>query len=584
MSAVVAMSSCADIWKEKTNNQWGDDDVWRISDMAMGVLNSAYTSMPTRPDSYGSNFLDAATDNALTNSYNSDVYKLTSGSWSTMSHPLSNWSKCYTQFQHINLFLEKGLTDEILYDKVDAGQDAAYKKRLYGEAHFLRAYWGFCLLRQYGGKTDDGEALGYPLTLHFITEDEAKNMTDFKRNTYEECVEQIVKDCETAMENLPSSYSGADVVLGASNIGLPTSLTAAALRSRVLLYAASPAFQTDAVVRIDGMGSFTVLDDAEYTAKWERAALAADEVLNLPGFGKEFYALRATDLADAGNTTPSEFLFRTFFNSRDMESRHFPPYYWGNANTVPSQNLVDAFPMANGYPITEEESGYDPSDPYVGRDRRFYLNVYYHGCPFGNSGQPINVMTDGKDGLNYNQNASVSGYYLAKFMSGNATMLNPSQATNSQHYYPEFRRAEVFLNYAEAANEAWGPYGKGASCVYSAYDVVKTIRERSGGITDTEYLDKVASEGKDAFRTLIQNERRLELAFENHRWYDLRRCLLPLAEPAMGVEVSLVDGKLTYEPKFVSERKFNDVRYYYAPMPYDECIKNPEMVNNLGWK
>lgn len=380
------------------------------------------------------------------------------------------------------------------------------------------------------------------------------------------------------------THSGADVVLGASNIGLPTSLTAAALRSRVLLYAASPAFQTDAVVRIDGMGSFTVLDDAEYTAKWERAALAADEVLNLPGFGKEFYALRATDLADAGNTTPSEFLYRTFFNSRDMESRHFPPYYWGNANTVPSQNLVDAFPMANGYPITEEESGYDPSDPYVGRDRRFYLNVYYHGCPFGNSGQPINVMTDGKDGLNYNQNASVSGYYLAKFMSGNATMLNPSQATNSQHYYPEFRRAEVFLNYAEAANEAWGPYGKGASCIYSAYDVVKTIRERSGGITDTEYLDKVASEGKDAFRTLIQNERRLELAFENHRWYDLRRCLLPLAEPAMGVEVSLVDGKLTYEPKFVSERKFNDVKYYYAPMPYDECIKNPEMVNNLGWK
>lgn len=583
-SAVLAAVSCADAWKEKSNNQWGDEDVWRISEMAMGVLNTAYTSMPTRPDSYGSNFLDAATDNALTNSYGSDVYKLTSGSWSSLSHPLSNWSKCYTQLQHINLFLEKGLTDEILYDKVDADQDVAYKKRLYGEAHYLRAYWGFCLLRQYGGKTESGEALGYPLTLHFITEDEAKEITDFKRNTYQECVDQIVSDCETAMENLPVAYSGADVVLGASNIGLPTALTAAALKSRVLLYAASPAYQNDNVVTLNGMADFTVVDGEAYSAGWEKAAFAADEAIKMPGFGLEFYGLKATDLADAGNTTPSEFLSRTFFNSKDMENRHFPPYYWGNANTVPSQNLVDAFPMANGYPITAGESGYDPSDPYSGRDRRFYLNVYYHGAAFGNSGEPLNVMLDGKDGVNYNQNASVSGYYLAKFLSSNATMLNPVQSTNSQHYYPEFRKAEVFLNYAEASNEAWGPKAKGPGCQYSAYEIVKAVRERSGGITDTRYLDEVADAGKDAFRVLIQNERRLELAFENHRWYDLRRCLLPLAEPAMGVEVALVDGKLTYTPKVVSERKFNDVRYYYAPLPYDEVVKNPEMVNNLGWK
>ncbi|MGM9769077.1 MAG: RagB/SusD family nutrient uptake outer membrane protein [Candidatus Cryptobacteroides sp.] len=583
-SAAVAAVSCAEGWKEKANNQWSDEDVWRISDMAMGVLNSAYTSMPTRPDSYGSNFLDAATDNALTNSYNSEVYKLTSGNWSSISNPLSNWSKCFTQFQYINTFLEKGLTENTLYDKVDADQDAAFKKRLFGEAHFLRAYWAFCLLRQYGGKTEGGEALGYPIAVQFITEEDAKDFSKFARNTYQECVDQIVSDCDTAIENLPVEYSGADVVLGASNIGLPTSLTAAALKSRVLLYGASPAYQNDDVVRLDGMGEFSVLDEDTYAEGWERAAFVADELIRTAGFGTEFYAITASDLADAGNVTPSEFLFRTFFNSKDMESRHFPPYYRGNANTVPSQNLVDAFPMANGYPVDDPESGYDPSDPYSNRDRRFYLNVYHHGASFGNSGEPINVMVDGKDGVNYNQNASVSGYYLAKFLSVNASILNPVQSSNAQHYYPEFRRAEVFLNFAEASNEAWGPSAKGPGCLYSAYEVVRMIRERSGGITDTGYLDKVAAEGKDAFRTLIQNERRLELAFENHRWYDLRRCLLPLAEPARGVEVSLNDGKLTYTDKVVAERKFNDVRYYYSPLPYDECVKNPDMVNNLGWK
>lgn len=583
--ATTVLAGCADLWKEKSNNQWGEEYVWTISEMAMGVLNSAYSAMPGTPDHYGSNFLDAATDNAVTNVYTSDVYKLTSGNWSATSNPLSNWTSCYTQFQHINTFLEKGLTDKIVYDKENAEQDAAYKKRLYGEAHFLRAYYGFQLLQQYGGKTDDGQALGYPIAIQFITEDDAADFKAIKRNTYEECVLQILKDCDTAIENLPAAYTGADIVLGSGSIGLPTSLAAAALKSRVSLYAASPAYQTDKVTTITGMGEFNVIDEQAYAAGWERAAVIADEVINMNGFGTAFYGIQATDLADAGNTTPAEFLLRKFSNARTMENRHFPPYYLGKANTTPSQNLVDAFPMANGYPINDPASGYDPSNPYVGRDNRFYLNVYHHGATYGNTGLPVNVMAGGKDSYTYNANASVSGYYLAKFLSKNELMLDPMAATNSQHYYPLIRKAEVFLNFAEAANEAWGPKGKGAGCTYSAYDVIKMIREASGGIQDTGYLDKVAEEGKDAFRTLIQNERRLELAFENHRWYDLRRCLLPLDEPARGVKVSIENGVLTYDTSVVvAERKFDDIRYYYSPMPYDECIKNPGLINNKGWK
>ena len=165
-------------------------------------------------------------------------------------------------------------------------------------------------------------------------------------------------------------------------------------------------------------------------------------------------------------------------------------------------------------------------------------------------------------------------------------MLDPVTSTNSQHYYPIMRKAEVFLNYAEAANEAWGPKGKDPDgiCKYTAYEIIKTIRKTSGGITDTRYLDEMAVD-KASFRELIQNERRLELAFENHRYYDIRRWLLPLNEPVRGVTVTEQNGVLQYNTsKEIEARQFDDIRYYYSPLPYDECVKNPNLINNLGWK
>ena len=291
----------------------------------------------------------------------------------------------------------------------------------------------------------------------------------------------------------------------------------------------------------------------------------------------------------------AEFVFRAFHNTKELETRHFTPYYLGKANTIPSQNLIDAFPMkASGYPIADTgNSGYDASAPYSGRDNRFYLTVYYHGATYGGTGLPLDVVYGGKDSPSYDFKASRSGYYLAKFLSKKEAMLDPITSTNAQHYYPILRKAEVFLNFAEAANEAWGPKVKGTyqdaegntvTCKYSAYDVIKTIRKASGGITDTRYLDEMAAD-KESFRELIQNERRLELAFENHRYYDMRRWLLPLNEPVRGVEVTEQNGVLHFDTsKEVEARKFDDIRYYYSPLPYNECVKNPNLVNNLGWK
>ncbi len=592
-AALLLSSSCAGGFDEKVNDNWSEEQVWSVADIARGVLNYVYTNVQTRFDSYNNNFLDAATDNATTNLSGSLMDDLTSGAMSATNNPLDIWSTAYEQFQYLNYFLENGLADDTLYDRTDEEVDAELKLRMMGEAYFLRAYWGFRLLQVYGGKSDSGEALGYPLRMYFVEEAEAEDLESWSRDSYADCVAQIIADCDMAIVNLPTTYTGDGTVTGVTLMGRATSFAAAALRSRVALYAASPAFQSDDVVQLVSMGNFVVADDDAYTAGWIESAEVSEAAMATIGY--TFYPLTASDVADATSTTPSEFLYRIYHSSREMETRHFPPYYLGNANTVPSQNLVDAFPMANGYPIGHDLAYYDETNPYVDRDKRFELNIYYHGKIFGNSGKEIDVTDDGRDSPQYNYSGSRTGYYLAKFLSKNNTILEPLTQTNAIHYVPLFRRTEIFLNLAESLNEAFGPTSRGsyeneegviAEFTYSAYEIIQMIREQSGGITDTGYLDEMA-QSKETMRELIANERRIELAFENHRYFDLRRNLCSLTESVRGVVVS-DDGDgndLEFDTSVeVDKRAFASVKYYYAPIPYDEIVKCPNMINNLGWR
>lgn len=584
LCSLFLLIACENVLEEKKVNQWTEDDVWRVPQMAQGVLMKAYAGIANVPDNSGGNFLDAATDNALTNSYSSSVYKVAMGGMTTSVNPFDNWSVCYDQLQYVHQFLENGLTGNIKYNRVDSVVNKQIKDRLKGEAYFLRAWWSFQLLMQYGGKTDTGEALGYPIVTKFVTEEEAVDPESFTRNTYADCIRQIQNDCDTAMAYLPMTYTGSDPVTGATQIGRASRLSAAVLKSRVALYGASPAYQPDAVTQITGNGSFTVVDNDAYEKNWARAALVSDSIIQISGFGN-FLGLKANNIADAPNTTPADFVFRKYFNNRVMEGRHFPPFYYGNANTTPSQNLVDAFPAANGYPANDPRANLDPANPYTKRDSRLDLNVYYQGKVFGTAGKAIDVVPGGRDSREFHANASRSGYYLAKFMSKKNAMLNPVLPSSAIHYYPLLRKSEVYLNFAEAANEAWGPKGKDPSgkCKYTAYDVIKLVRSTSGGIANTAYLDEMAAD-KNLFRQLIQNERRIEFAFENQRYYDMRRCLLLLNEPVKGVEVSRdAGGALSFTVKEIEARKFDDIRSYYAPIPYEERLKNKNLINNAGW-
>jgi hypothetical protein len=573
---VIIFSACEDGLEPKVDNTYGDEDTWRLPEKAEGVLMNAYANVDRQLDGYGNNFLDVATDNAVTNNFGAGLYALGSGSLSPQSNPLGIWDQAYNQFRYIHLFLENGLGENITYILTDNKADSLYKERLKGEAFFLRAWWGFKLLQHYGGKTNEGEALGYPIITRTLTDDEATDPGRFKRNTYEECVEQITADSDSAAYYLPAAYAGGDPVVGDVNLGRATQLAAIALKSRVYTYAASPAYQPDDITALADMGSFTVVNEAEYIAGWERAAQESNAVINEIG---NFISLKANHF-NAANT-PNEYIWRSYHNNKSMEVRNYPPYYYGNGVTGPSQNLVDAFPMQNGYPIDDPRSGYNPQDPYSGRDPRLDLNIFYNGRVL--AGEPLETFAGGKDSQQTYQKATRTGYYLRKWLSTADNMLDPESPQNDHHYNARLRKTEIYLNFAEASNEAWGPTTIGPGCNQSALDVISAIRS-TAGINSDDYLNEIAGQGKSAFRSLIQNERRVELAFENHRFFDMRRWLLKLDEPVRGMKITREeDETLSFEPFVVEERNMSDIRYYYLPLPYQEVVKSPGLVQNMGW-
>jgi hypothetical protein len=594
--------SCEDSLKMKKDNTWEDKYTWGMADGARAVLNKAYQGNNNLPDSFGEAFLDAATDNAVAANRTSAAWLAGNGGISKTNSVIGNWSLCYNMFQYVHEFLRKGLGDDVLYYRPEESkpQDQAMKKRLEGEAYFLRAWWGFQLLQRYGGRAADGQAYGYPIVTEFIDEDNLDDPKLFTRNTYEECVQQILTDCDVAIEKLPVYWNGASELEGTPNIGRASGMAAALLRSRVALYAASPAYQDNTVVTIDGMGAYTVVDQQAYRVKWERAARMAKEAMNMTGFGAYTFQIAAKFAANPCNEN-NEFVFRARTSgNRNLENRHGPPSNFGLAQTQPSHNLYLACPVADGgYPLSDPRSGYDPDEPYALTLGKRGTNLFYrHGSDYGSYTLANSIPTENHSTKNYfnlaygnvdtpaySSNATMTGYYLKKFILPTIITDYANMGSPSQRFNPYLRRAEAFFNYAEAMNELYGPGGTGnvggMDLDISAMAQMKEIRTKAGITTDT-YIDECTT--TDLMRELIQNERRLEFAFENHRFFDMRRWLMPLSEPVLGIKITYGDdGGYDYEVYTVETRPMNEVKYYFLPLPEAELQKSPELKNNMGW-
>ena len=527
-----------------------DTAVWSNPDYAEGVLLNAYKEMPETNMHYGDDFLDVATDNALSNS-NSGIAGLVRGEWEPEANPIGRWSEWYSQIRNVNLWIENG--QDAPYKLSDKEYNAKYVSKLLGEAYFLRAWYYFNLLQVYGGYVGD-QVMGVP---YFKTVAAQDSPEVSPRLSYMECVENIVADCDSAAAHLPKQYTDPDGIFSKTLKGRATSPAALALKSRVLLYAASERFNPE--------------NDAE---RWSIAAQAAYDAIMACGP----WALLKHSAAFYQDFGHQELIMaRMNIESNKLEKLNRIPSENGNGRTAPSQNLVDAFPDKDGFPIAES-SIYDPENPYADRDPRL---GYFILCN-GNKSNSKTVMSylGGSDAPDKAERTSRTAYFLKKWL--NLSLSNDSgNESRGNHVYPLFRKTELFLNFAEAANHVSGPASPCLETGKSALDAINVIRGKYDMKTD--YASALAVDGEEAFAAFIENERRIELCFEDHRFFDVRRWNYPLErinEPIKGVEITQTISKLLYEYKVIETPSYRE-NMYSAPIPYTEV--NRGLLQNNGW-
>jgi len=516
------------------------EDVFSEFDRTKNFLTSVYSYLPHDFVSIDGAMRAAATDEAIHVWDLSNVHRMNNGTWSAIQ-PIDNvWGNMYSGIRAANVFLKEteGQTFEELRYNVDYAELMEQFAIYPYEARFLRAFYYFELVKRYKN---------IPLITEVLTPEES---LDVDPTDFETVIQFIVDECDEIADFLPVDFGEFS---SAQETGRATKGAAMALKSRALLYAASP------------------LHNAENDpALWEQAATAAFDIINMWE-----YNLESNYSNNFNNINSSELIFATRQGpSNGLERRNFPVgYEGGNTGTCPTQNLIDAYEMKDsGMPITEDPL-YDPQNPYAGRDPRLYETVILNNDIW--KGETVETFVGGRNGQPV-PNATKTGYYLRKYLIEEIN-LDPTNTTTREHTWVLFRYAEVLLNYAEAINEIYGPY-TGGSIGMSANFAVTLVRERSDMPPFPEGLSK------DEFRRRLQNERRVELAFEDHRFWDVRRWMIgDSTKDIYGMEIRRQnDGSFSYDKVMLEQRVFEDRMNLY-PIPQSEIYINSGLIQNPGW-
>ncbi len=457
------------------------------------------------------------------------------------------WNTGWQYVRKINIFLEKMESLEITIDN---------KERMIAEARFLRAYIYFEFIKRFGG---------VPIITQSYEMADATGIS-FPRDSFDECVEFIEEDLTAAIPDLPVSYTASD-----ANFGRATQDVCKALRSRLYLYVASPLW-----------------NPTHDTQKWQKAADAAEALLNS---GYSLYNDYAKLFNQPSGTANSELIFARTFSTANYHStpmnnlgRRYGAYGGWWASNGPSQNLVDDYDMTNGEPpfiwvagvkTDNPASGYDPQNPYVNRDPRFYSTIIYDGALYHGDLHEMWIASDGNswgyDSYKQSSDNPRGNYILRKFMP-------ETQGISWQEPYtqpwPIFRLAEIYLNYAEAMFEL----GDEDAC----REYISLIRERVGMPAIPATVT-----GED-LRARLYNERRVEMAFEEQRFWDLRRWKIAMDvenRPLYGIEIlkDINTGVKTYTPVKYLDRTFLE-KMYLLPIETSEILKtNSTLSQTTGW-
>lgn len=537
ISSLFFSLSCSDEFLNPINpGGIGSEDVWNDESLVKAYVNKIYNERPGWDYNVFNNITDEARSNYPGNSPN----QILIGQWDEVNNPMSIWGGAYTSIRRMNEFFVN-IEDSQISDDI--------RTTLKGEVYFLRAFMYFDLIKRYGGIPIIENA-------HSINDD-----LEVERATLENSFEFILSDIDQAISSLPSKSAASKASKEA----------ALALKGRVLLYWASPLYNANNSIE-----------------RWKQAAETNKELIDLNKFN--LYE----DLSQLWlNSSNSEAIFQVEYGL--PEKNHswdalVKPLELANNDAgqcSPLQNLVDAFPMNNGKLINESNSGFDPKNPYVGRDKRFYSFIAYNGAKMKGttSGPPLKEITLQiyRGGRDFDADPSltiyntITGYYTIKAVNPENTIYRGGYGSTQP--WIELRYAEVLLNYAEAQNEVL------SSPDQSVYDAVNLIRKRAGITTELV----LGTLDKTKMRELIKNERYVELCFEGKRYWDLRRWKeadkVLNNKKGLGVIITKTGNSFSYEylPVDPQNMVFSQ-KMYFMPIPQSELTKNRKLTQNPGWE
>lgn len=560
---LISLASCDDILDKDIDTNLKREDIFSDERFSQGFLNSAYRELIDGFNRLDNAMLACASDEATCSYTGSKIHGFNNGTLSPYYNPEDAvWDNMYAGIRKTNIFFTElnqtiktsGLFDETkLFSATDTIRYNTYL-RMKGEAYFLRAMYHFELARRF-------ETI--QLVDKEVTDEEAKNI---KQSTFEEAIAFIVNDCDSAARYLqlfniesPDRKKEDQKYIPASEYGRATKVSAYSLKARALLYLASPLNNP--------MGE---------KIRWKDAADAAKVVMDIQKSNGGKLNLMGTYHAIFTTPHNQEIIFAAgAINTNAIELYNNPISYGGKGYTNPTQELVDSYEMINGKFINEDGSGYDANKPYDGRDNRFKFSIGYNGLEFGGEGDTIRTYVGGKDGLNRTSTATKTGYYMRKYIDQNLSL---TQNQTRRRAWIFLRYADILLMYAEAMNEYLDTPNS------EVYNAINQVRTKHGGFRESA-LPKDLSQAE--MRKRIKNERRVEFAFEEHRFWDVRRWKdgdKYFNKPITGMRITRQDnGTFTYEPFEVEKRVFNEKMNYF-PISQTELMKNPKLAQNNWWK
>ena len=547
--ACLIPAACVDLNYSEENTR---DEEWTYEYFENGIKNmvfDVYAQVYNNEfESNSAYFLAGATDEAQYALETGAINNYVNGGWSAANPYSRTWTKCYTAIADANMFLEKlDQADITSWQYNPDYRNWVQQLEIFPyEVRFLRAYFYFELFRSYGD---------VPLVTTTLTNAEANTIT---RTPADEIVKFIVEELDEIAPYLPVSY----ITEVNSEVGRATRGAALALKARTLLYYASPLF-----------------NPSNDRSRWAKAAEACKFILD----NAEAWGLK---LSNYGSLWGHEAFFnqelifglgRGDFNTFEMAN--YPVGVEnGSSGNCPTQTLVDQYEYQdNGQTFGQRHPGsidLNSVNPYEGLDPRFALTVVRNGDEWPTNGSQKKAIEIFAGGFNASPKygATPTGYYLKKYVDG-ACVTTADNQTTRRHTWILFRLGEIYLDYAEAVFNATGS-AKDATYGLTANEAINKLRNRSD-IQMPEF-----TEDGEAWVARYERERMVELAFENHRFWDVRRWKKG-SQYFRSVDVASISGNLMLTRSTVSRQW--DEKYNFYPIPQSELKKNPNLTQNAGW-